>query len=173
MPTSFSPWIWAVALIAWLALIAGCEPGTPATSDVVLPPTSEAEEEDEEVPITEADVEMPASYAEAVERINGYCETVRKALEDDHPHGAHQALDELDIVLNRLPEIARDGGVPKRHWEQVVVAGEEIRDLLNEIHSAIDEHREADYAAVADRVNTALASLAEVAQNAVPQKTKD
>ncbi len=171
MPTSPSSLIWAVALVACAALTTGCGPVAPTASEVVAPPATEAGEED--VPITEADVKMPAGYAEAVERIDGYCQTVRKAIEDDHPHRAHRALDELDIVLNRLPEIARDGGVPKKHWEQVVVAGEEIRDLLNEIHAAIHENRAADYSAVADRVNAALASLAVVAQKTVSQKKKD
>ncbi|HVC96678.1 MAG TPA: hypothetical protein VND64_23575 [Pirellulales bacterium] len=162
MPTSLSAWIRAVALVTCVALVSGCGPAAPAASGVPSQPTTEANGKD--VPITDADVKMPEGYAEAVERIDGYCETVRKAIEDGHPHGAHRALDEMDIVLNRLPEIARDGGVPKRHWEQVVVAGEEIRDLLNEIHAAIDDNRAPDYAAVANRVDAALASLAEVSR---------
>jgi hypothetical protein len=171
MSTSLSSLNLAVALVVCAALTTGCGPVAPAASEVVSQPATEAGEED--VPITEADVKMPTSYAEAVERIDGYCETVRKAIEDDHPHRAHRALDEMDIVLNRLPEIARDGGIPKRHWEQVVVAGEEIRDLLNEIHAAIDENRAADYTAVGDRVNAALTSLAEVAQKTMSPKTID
>ena len=165
MPTSLSSLNLAVTLVACASLTSGCRPVAPASSGVVPPPAAEAGEED--VPITEVDVKMPAGYAEAVERIDGYCQTVRKAIEGDHPHRAHRALDEMDIVLNRLPEIARDDGVPKRHWEQVVVAGEEIRDLLNEIHAAIDENRAADYTAVADRVNAALTSLAEVSQTTI------
>jgi hypothetical protein len=39
--------------------------------------------------------------------------------------------------------------------------------VLNEIHAAIDENRAADYAAVADRVNAALVSLAEVSQKTI------
>jgi hypothetical protein len=160
MPSSPPTWNWAIALVACAAMMIGCGRIALPQPDAVSPHVAEANEED--VPITEADVAMPANYAEAVERIGGYCETVRKALADNHPHGAHRALDEMDIVLNRLPEIARDSGVPKRHWEQVVVAGEEIRDLFNEIHAAIDDNRTPDYPVVAGRVEAALDSLSEV-----------
>jgi hypothetical protein len=121
--------------------------------------------DENDVPITAADVQMPARYAEAVERIVGYCDAVRGAIEDNHPHNAHRALDEMDIVLDRLPEIARDSGVPKRLWEQVVVAQEEIRDLFAEIHAAIDADRVPNYSAVARRIEAALASLAEAGES--------
>jgi hypothetical protein len=105
---------------------------------------------------------MPGSFAEAVERIAGCYNAIGKAIDAGHAHDAHRPLDEADIILNRLPEIARDSGVPKRHWEKVVVAGEEIRDLLNEIHGALDDGRPAEFQSVAPRIAAALDSLEEV-----------
>ena len=107
----------AFLLIASLAISTtvgalGCGSAPPAP---VPGATEHADHHD--VPITEADVQMPANYAEAVVRIKGYRDAIRTAAQGTEPELAHRPLDELDIVLNRLPEIARDHGVPKGQWE--------------------------------------------------------
>jgi hypothetical protein len=116
----------------------------------------------DDVPITEADVKMPANYAEAVDRIRSYRDVIQAAVEGGTPTKAHRALDELDIVLNKLPSIARDSGVPKQKWETVNTTARELRDLFNEVHTAIDEQRTPDFAAVAKPINQAIDRLAEV-----------
>ncbi len=112
-----------------------------------------------DVPITEADVQMPANYAEAVTRIQGYRDAIRSAATGAEPELAHRPLDELDIVLNRLPEIARDSGVPKQQWEAINTGARELRNLFNQVHAAIDEHHEPDYAAVAQPIDEQIAKL--------------
>lgn len=129
------------------------------------PPKAQAPANDpDDVPITEADVKMPVSYAEAVPRIKSYRDTIRGAIEAGTPDKAHRSLDELDIVLNKLPSIAKDSGVPKEQWEAVNTSAQELRNLFDQVHSAIDENREPDYKAVAEPIEQAIAKLEQVTQ---------
>jgi len=115
-----------------------------------------------DVPITEADVEMPADYSAALARIEGYRDTIRTEASGDVPERAHRPLDELDIVLAKLTEIARDSGVPKESWEEVNTASRELRDLFNTIHADIDAGAKPDYDAVAEGIDKTIARLGAV-----------
>ncbi len=168
----------AYLLLGCVALAAGstfsCQRSTPSALPAGTGAEHAAEEEEEDVPITEADVELPANFAAAVERIDGYRRSIREAIANGHPGRAHRPLDELEIVLDKLPEIARDSGVPKRRWEQVVESAQEISDRFNELHAAIDEHRTVDYASVAEPIETAIRKLADVQHNApaAPERSR-
>ncbi len=116
----------------------------------------------DDVPITEADVEMPGNYEEAIPRITSYRDTIRGAIEAGTPSKAHRPLDELDIVLNKLPSIAKDSGIPQEQWETINTSAQELRGLFNQVHSAIDEKREPDYNAVAESVDQAIEKLEQV-----------
>lgn len=116
----------------------------------------------DDVPITEADVKMPATYAAAVPQVKAYCAAIRTAIDANTPSKAHRPLDELDIVLRKLIYIARDSGVPKKQWETVNVTARELRILFNQIHSAIDDGRAPDYKAVSEPIEAALERLTKV-----------
>ena len=118
----------------------------------------------DDVAITEADVKMPASYADALPQIQSYRDTIRTAIEAGTPGKAHRSLDELDIVLDKLPSIAKDSGVPIEQWETINTAARDLRNLFNQVHSAIDEMREPDYKAVAEPIDQAIAKLEQVTQ---------
>jgi hypothetical protein len=118
----------------------------------------------DDVAITEADVKLPATYAEALPQIKGYRDTIRTAIDAGTPNKAHRSLDELDIVLDKLPGIAKDSGIPKEKWETVNTAAQELRSLFNKVHSAIDAKREPDYKAVAELIDQELAKLEQVTQ---------
>ena len=140
---------------AWLIalLLVGC-------SKAEAPKAPAADPDD--VAITEADVKLPANYAEAVSQIKGYRDTIRAAIEAGTPSRAHRSLDELDIVLNKLPSIAKDSGIPNDQWETINTAAQELRNSFNELHSAIDAKREPDYKAVAEPIDQAIAKLEQV-----------
>jgi hypothetical protein len=142
---------WLIALV----LMLGC-----GKTETPKAPPHDADD----VPITEADVKMPASYAEAVPQIKSYRDTIRGAIEADTPSKAHRSLDELDMVLNKLPSIAKDSGIPIEQWETINMASQELRSLFNQLHSAIDEKRDADYKAVAESIDQAIAQLEQVLQ---------
>ena len=120
----------------------------------------------DDVPITLADVEMPTTYRDAVERVRSYRDLIRDALAANTPGKAHRPLDESEFVLDAMPYLARKDCVPKRHWETVVLAAEDISELFNQVHSAIDEHREPDFAAVADAIEAAIERLGSVTPGA-------
>jgi hypothetical protein len=140
---------------AWLiaVVLVGC-----GKSEV---PPAPAHDPDD-VSITEADVTMPASYADAVPRIKSYRDTIRAAIDEGTPSKAHRSLDELDIVLNKLPSIAKESGIPREQWETINVTARELRDSFNQLHAAIDEKRAPDYSAVAESIEGAIGKLEQV-----------
>lgn len=142
----------SLMLLALVALV-GC---------AQKPAAQTAAHNPDDVPITEADVKLPASYAAALPRIAAYRDTIRGAIEAGTPGKAHRSLDELDIVLNKLPSIAKQSGIPNEQWETVNTAAQELRKLFNQVHSAIDENREPDYQAVAEPIEGAIEKLEQV-----------
>ena len=67
--------------------------------------------------------------------------------------------DELDFVLDWLPEIAQDIDIPKEEWEEINTTSRELRDSFNKVHANIDEGKEPDYAAVDDEIDAAIERL--------------
>lgn len=155
----------SVFVLALLFGPAGCGGPTPDAASTPPPaapeqtPTTAIAADPDDVPITEADVARPKDYAEALGRIEGYRDTIRDEVAAGRPTKAHGALDELDIVLNWLPSIARDSGVPKERWEEVNTTAQGIRDLFNQVHSRIDAKQEPDYGSVSEAIDLSIASL--------------
>jgi hypothetical protein len=141
-----------------IVLATGCG----ETEPPLAPAAQEADPHD--VPITEADVKLPANYAEALPRIKAYRDTIRQEIEAGTPSHAHRALDELDIVLTKLPSIAKDSGIPNDHWESINTAAQDLRNAFDQLHSAIDAKRTPDYQAVAEPIDQAIAKLEQVPQ---------
>ncbi|HEX5445368.1 MAG TPA: hypothetical protein VFW87_16200 [Pirellulales bacterium] len=142
-----------------LAMLAGCQP---VASTAMSGSAHTGNIDPDDVPITEADVAMPGDYAAAVERLSEFRDAIRGAITSGDHGRAHRPLDEADIVLRRLPEIARDSGVPRRCWEQIVVASEDLNELWGEIHTAIDAHQPPDYTARQKAIDDAVARLQSV-----------
>jgi hypothetical protein len=162
------PGLFALGFALILAL-GGCDGSGPAPEDQATPvPAADPAHDPDDVPITEADVERPADYETAVSRIEGYRDSIRDDLAAGQPTKAHRALDELDIVLDWLPEIARDGGVPRERWEEVNTAAQELRESFNAVHDQIDAGEDPDFDAVAADVEAALARLQAVEVGEVP-----
>jgi hypothetical protein len=110
-------------------------------------------------PITEADVQKPADFKDAVARIMKYREDIEVAAGGDVPGKAHRSLDELDIVLKWLPGIARDSQVPKDQWETINTSAQQLREQFEKVHGNIDNKKNPDFPAVAKAVDEAIARL--------------
>jgi hypothetical protein len=143
--------LWIIALVLTL----GCGQAETPKAPAVAPDPDDAA-------ITEADVKMPASYSEAIPQIKSYRDSIRGAIDAGTPTKAHRPLDELDVVLKKLPSIAKDSGIPKDHWETVNTTAQELRNSFNQVHSAIDEKREPDYKAIAEPIDQAIEKLEQV-----------
>jgi hypothetical protein len=163
-----------VASFAGLIFLSGCgetNPQPPAPSPVPAPAPkvgSPAAGDPDDVAITEADVKRPTDFADAVTRVKGYRNTIRDEIAAGRPTKAHRALDELDIVLNWLPEIARDGNVPKDRWESVNTTAQQIRELFNKVHTNIDAKQDPDYSSVSKDIDQAIGRLDEVTSATSP-----
>jgi hypothetical protein len=150
-----------------LPFLGGC--GDSAPDRVPAPPTTtgggapagaaKTSADPDDQPITEADVARPKGYADAVARLKGYNESIRGDVAAGRPTKAHRALDELDIVLNWLPGIARDSGVPKEHWEEVNTNAQRLQELFNKVHGQIDAKQKPDYNAIAADVDKVFERL--------------
>lgn len=158
-----------VASFTIAAFLAGCgetnpQPPAPPSSPAAVPGVNATPPADsDDVPIKEADVKRPANFPDALTRIKGYRDTIRDEIAAGRPTKAHRALDELDIVLNWLPEVARDSSVPKEQWETVNTTAQQIRELFNKVHSKIDAKQDPDYSAVSKDIDQSIKQLDEVA----------
>jgi hypothetical protein len=153
---------WLVPAVVVVGLVSGCgeQPKKPAQTQPAgtVAPEKDAHDADD-IAITDADVERPADYADAVKRIKTYRDTIRDNVAAGRPTKAHRPLDELDIVLNWLPGIARDSGVAREKWEGVNTGAQELRELFNKVHAQIDAKEEPDYKAVAEPVDKVIERL--------------
>lgn len=149
-----------------LAVHAGCQQSA-TSSDTAGDTPALVDNEEEETPITAADVPLPADYADAVKRLFEYREAVRRAVASGHLHDAHRPLDETNIALERLPAIAKASGVPRRKWETIVVAADDLAEALDAIHADIDAGRSPDYEAHAPAIDDALHRLETITDKSV------
>jgi hypothetical protein len=119
-----------------------------------------------DVPLTEEEIAQlkadTARYEDALDRIRHYQETIERETTGGEPAKAHRALDNLDVVLERLPEAAQESGVPRAKWQEVNETAQKLRDLFNEVHARIDAGEAPDYAAVADEVDRGIETLAAI-----------
>ncbi len=127
-------------------------------------PVSGGAHQQEEEHLSAEDVPRPENYSAAVSRIGDYCSTIRKALDEKDNLTAHRALDELNFVIEWLPEIAQESNVPKRHWESLNTASQELRELFDAVHMQLDEGNRPDYAAIAPQVDSYMETLSQVAE---------
>ncbi|HUG90733.1 MAG TPA: hypothetical protein VML55_07870 [Planctomycetaceae bacterium] len=160
---------------AALILVAGCggdeqpsKDGAPGTAQTggAASGTPGAGHDPHDVPLTEQEIEelqqQTAGYGDAVKHIQQFRDTIRQETTEGAPAKAHRALDKLDLVLERLPEIARDSGVPRDRWEEVNTTAQDLRELFNQVHANIDSGKAPDYASVGERIDRGVDALAAI-----------
>ena len=151
-----------------IGVLSGCETDTTTPAKQAQPAPSEdgPSHDHDDVLITAEDVERPADYADAVKRIRGYRTTIQQEIAAGRPGKAHRPLDELNFVLEWLPEIAQDSDVPKESWEAVTTSAQEMRESFDAVHAQIDADEKADYDAVAEKIDAALNRLEQILPDA-------
>lgn len=162
----------AVACLAWTV---GCsQPSQDQPAQGGSAPSADAGHGDynpHDVPITdEQKAEMrrqTAQFADAVamiKQLRNETEAETKNGIPENPYKAHQALDRADLVLQWLPEIARNSGVPKAHWEEINTTANDLRTLFEQVHQNIDNKKEPDFGSVAAQMDAKIAALEAIAQ---------
>ena len=168
--------MFAVTVLTGLALVLGCGKAAPTSggkpgADAPAKETAKGEYNPHDVPITEAQkAELQAATAklpDAVTKIKEFRQTIEaetKAGIPEDPYKAHQALDQVDLILQWLPNIGRDSGVPKENWEEITTTANDLRTLFEKVHQNIDDQKLPDFAAVAQEVDQKIARLEAIAQ---------
>jgi len=158
----------ALLSLCSLAVLAGCSSDKPAADDTKKTTADDKKKEVDphDVPLTEAEISKlkaeTAKYADALSHIQKYKTTIQESITAGTPEKGHRALDNLDVVLERLPEAAQNSKVPKDNWQAVNEASQALRDAFNKLHEAIDAGEKPDYAAAADGIDAKLRTLTEL-----------
>ena len=162
--------------VASLGLMAGCgqEDQTGSDQDAAQSDGNGQHAEGidpHDVPITEEQEqqlrEETAKFADAVAKVKELRDAVERETQDgipENPFEAHQALDKADIVVQWLPEIARDSGVAKEHWETVTTAANVLREAFDKVHLNIDNKVDPDFASVEQQMDARIGELQAIAQ---------
>jgi len=157
-----------IFVVAVMSLLIGCSQPAPP----VAPNQDDGHDHSHNVPITKADVKMPATFAELVTRIEQYDSQVKAVIESGKPESGHRALDELDIVVAETMTLAQ-ASVPEDRMAAVNEARQTIRNAFLELHQSIDAKEKPDYAAKEPAIQAAIATLkqsAEAPRATVPEK---
>ena len=158
--------------IVAMTLSIGCTQTAPEPAGGGEAPAAQADTDldPHDVPITEdqkAELrDQTAKFTAAVTTIaqfRGEIEKETAAGIPANPLKAHQALDKADLVLQWLPEIARQSDVAKEHWEAITTSANALRALFDQVHLNIDNRQNPDFAAVAGEIDENLAGLKEIA----------
>lgn len=172
MSTRLSAAPFVVFSMVALVVLIGCSQTTQEPAGVGESPATEGEDDYDphDVPITEEQEtelrEQTARFADAVatlKQFRGEIEQETAAGIPESPYKAHQALDKADLLLQWLPEIARNSGIPKEHWEVVNTSANDLRTLFEQVHQNIDNRQDPNFAAVAGDIDQKLDGLEEIA----------
>ena len=124
-----------------------------------------------DVPITEEQKQQlrkeTAKLADAVAKVKELRDAVERETKNgipENPFEAHQALDKADIIVQWLPKIARDSGVPKEHWEKVTTAANELREAFDKVHLNIDNKVDPGFGSVKQQMDARIAELEAISQ---------
>jgi hypothetical protein len=124
-----------------------------------------------DVPISEAQKadlrKQAAKYPDAVAKVKQFrdaTETETKNGIPQNPFKAHQALDQADLLLQWLPGIARDSGIPAEKLESVTTTANDLRTLFEQVHQNIDNKKDPNFAAVAAPIDQKIADLTKVSK---------
>lgn len=124
-----------------------------------------------DVPITEEQKaelrKQTAKFPDAVAKVKEFRNATEAETKNgipQNPHNAHQALDKVDLLLQWLPGIARDSGVPVEQLETVTTTANDLRTLFEQVHQNIDNKKDPDFAAVAAEIDQKIGRLEKVSK---------
>jgi hypothetical protein len=124
-----------------------------------------------DVPITEEQKaelrKETAKFPDAVAKIKEFRNATEAETKNgipQNPHNAHQALDKADLLLQWLPGIARDSGVPVEQLETVTTTANDLRTLFEQVHQNIDNKKDPNFAGVAEEIDKKIGQLEKVSK---------
>lgn len=182
MPIPYFPYAHTFIVLTLLFVLTSCskpvseQPAATSTEAT----TAEDDYDPHDAPISEEQKtalrERAAVFADAVaviEELRNDVEQETAAGIPDDPYKAHQALDKVDLVLQWLPEIARDSHIPKEHWEAINTTANDLRTLFEQVHQNIDSKQHPDFAAISGQVDEKIGELEAIASSAGPDTSAE
>lgn len=122
-----------------------------------------------DVPVTEQQKtelrKEAAKFPDAVAKLKEFrnaAEAETKNGIPQNPHNAHQVLDKADLLLQWLPGIARDSGVPAEQLETVTTTANDLRTLFEQVHQNVDDKKDPNFAGVAAQIDEKIRQLEKV-----------
>ena len=146
-----------------LGLMTGCgedaaQPDSEGTAAEAVDPHDVPITDEQEAQLREEMSTLPKAVAK-IKELRDIVELETKDGIPDNPFDAHQALDKADLIVQWLPQIARDSGVAKEHWEAVNTAANEIRESFEKVHTNIDNKVDPDFASVQQKMDARISEL--------------
>ena len=124
-----------------------------------------------DVPITEEQKaelrKQTAKFPDAVAKVKEFRNATEAETKNgipQNPYNAHQALDKADLLLQWLPGIARDSGVPVEQLETVTTTANDLRTLFEQVHQNIDNKKDPNFAGVAAEIDKKIGQLEKVSK---------
>jgi hypothetical protein len=117
--------------------------------------------EEQKAELRKETAKFPAAVAKVKEFRNATEEETKNGI-PANPFKAHQALDKADLLLQWLPGIARDSGVPAEQLETVTTTANDLRTLFEQVHQNIDNKKDPNFAAVAAQIDQNITQLEKV-----------
>ena len=164
----------AGCLLILLAAFVGCGPSTAPENTAPENTTANSSPAVDlhDTPLTDDEIQQlhdnTSTWQTAVEHVQSFRDEIEKETTSGTPAKAHRALDLLDHVLKRLPEVAESSQIPKDAWQAISESGQSLREAFNQIHANIDDGKSPDFAKYADQINEAIQKLTSVS---APEKT--
>ena len=154
----------AVFSLAGLAFFAGCgSSNEDAAPDSATVENEQPAHDPHDVPLTEEQKDAlrqgVTGYADAIAKIKSYRDRIRDAVAAGNPPDAHRPLDELDVILEYMPTVARDTNVARTDWERVNTSAQQLRERFDQVHAQIDAGEQPNYDAVSADVDAAISRL--------------
>ena len=176
MNVQFSLFVLPSVTVFFLGLMIGCGPHDPSggPQDAIQSDRDgqqPASIDPHDAPITEEQKQQlrkeTAKFVDAVAKVSALRNIVEHETRNglpENPFAVHQALDLADLVVQWLPEIARDSNVPKEHWERVTTSANELREFFDKVHLNVDNKADPDFASVKQPMDVRIGELQSIAE---------
>jgi len=93
-----------------------------------------------------SDIVMPKDFEAAVARIKACHASVKLALEKGELHDAHDPVDEVTIVLEKMMPLAKESGIDRSHWKEINLLVKKLGGHFDAVHEAVEQHTEGEVA---------------------------
>jgi hypothetical protein len=150
----------AIVILLGLSVV-GCDKGDADSESTSL--TAGGNAEDHQGHAGELGEDMPANFAVAVADLKEHYQQIKQAFEQGDDGKADEPLHRVGHLLEHLPELARKAELPSDDLEAIEAAAEKMFEAYATVHEPVHNNQPADYAAVADSLDEAMASIEAVA----------